>query len=687
MVSKFHGVIATLSIVALVSNLLWLPSAINANYALVTGSANGNQPQLDLAALANPLTLTSFQSGILRCTFFENVYADYTDGTYQIVGTNYNYQANPIIAASLVNPSAPTKTISDFDVVIGNLCNVNSPTIVSSNVMSGNLKVYAQVSGSDGQQHILIGGTNINVPSQAITSGNFVKLYSYRLLPSQIQQYNNLQGTNQFTLKVYVQPTLNYVTTFTSDSALPPQNSVYSGWVTQLFTGNTVNNPTPTTSTTFAPQPTSSLPQCTSSTTQSCIPTSPSACPSGTVYSSTYLICLATNVVQSSPTVTAPKTIATGTTIATANVRFFYSLLFKGDPSQYCGTAIPAPATGCVVAPTSGPLTINLSSLNIIGTTRGTINSLQTFNVEPIMTPSVKGLNINPSTSIVYTGALTIDGKTIAIPSSGITSDNKAFMDSNGDFRFPTASIDPVTIDTILKQNGIQPTTPDNLVIRIFATGKFTGTSPTGQFQGVLNGPYIDISVWYVSNTSPLFTAASGTPTTSPTGQNNPNCNFGTNPDGSCIPTPAPPATNCPAGQQAVITGQTTYTCIAPTPNNTPTPPSTPPTTPPNPCVDMSSGGICNDPQPNPTTPPPSGTSSGSPSGGPVMFPPPDGTPTAGNPPTPSGTCTGADCLTNFNTSTNATPQFDTTAQIGIIVFIIAIISIIAVVINKKRNH
>lgn len=732
MVSKFHGVIAALSLIALASNLLWLPPLIQANYGIVTGTANGYPIQFDLAAIGNPLSVTAYHSGLMKCTFYENVFADYTDGTFQLVGTQWNYPANPFITQSIVNPSNPTRTISDFAITLSEMCN-NIPSYVSSTTVSGSLKVYAQVSGSDGQQHVLLGGTNVNVPTMNIQNGVIQSFYSYKILPSQISQYNSQTGTNPFTLKVYVQPILNYISTFTADSGVgAPQTSTYSGWVTQLFTGNVVNGQT---SSTFTPQPTSSLPACTSSSTQSCIPSSPTSCPSGTVYSSTYSICLASNAIQTTPTITPPKTTPTGTTIATGTTKFFYSLVFTGDPSQYCGIAVKAPSTGCVVAPTGGPLSVPLSSFNIIGSTRGTIDSLQTFNIQPVLTPSVRGLNLNPSTNIVYTGALVIDGKTIALPSSAITSDNKAFVDGNGDFRFPTATISPVLIDQVLKQNGVQPSSPDNLVIRTYANGKFTGTGPNGNFQGVLSGPYIDISVWYISNTAPLFSGSQQLPPTG-SGPSNPNCNFGTNPDGTCKPTfdnstyppvsnPSPPTTSCPAGQQAVQVGISQFACVTP-PTSCPSGqvinqatgqcylPSPPPT-PPNPCVNVSAGGICLDPAPNPPTPTPfcvqgaqvvngqcvGGGPASCPngqvlSGGscqtnpPVIFPNPDPAPNpiTGQPPYPSYTCTSANA-SDCNNQTPTTPafQFDQNTTIGIAILVIAIISIIVVVINQKRNN
>lgn len=652
MVSKTHGLIGVLSIIALVSNLLWLPPALQANYGLVAGSTS-DPARLDLAALGQTLSVTSYQSGVLKCNFYENVYANYNDGSSAIVGTNWSYPANPLITQSIVNPSTPTKTINSFSVSLAEMCN-NIPSYVTQTTLSGNIQVYAQVSGSDGQQHVLVGGTNVPVASQTVYNGVLMRFYSYTITQNQIAQYNSLTGTNQFTLKVYVQPTLNYVSYFSSDSGLPPQSSVYSGWVTQMFTGNTVNGVTSTTS-------------------GSTVPTT-----------------------TSTPVVTQPTT-PTGTQIGTGSVKFFYSLLFSGDPTQYCGTAVPAPATGCIVSPTSGPLSIPLSSFNVIGSTRGTINSLQTFNVEPIMTPSVKGLNINPSTSVVYTGALTIDGKTIPLTSSAITSDQKAFVDSDGNFRFPTATINPVTIDSILKQNGVQPTTPDNLVIRVYATGKFTGTGPSGQFQGILNGPYIDVSVWYLSNSAPLFTTSQQLSSGSTgAGTTNPNCNFGTNPDGTCMTgpssgqsstsNPSPTSTTCPAGQQSVQIGPSTFSCITPPTGSGPT--ASPPTSPPNQCVNVSSGGICLDPTPNPPTT--TGNGPTAPSGGPVMFPQPNTNPTTGST-VPSGTCNGTDptCTNQFNNSNGGTPsfQFDTNTTISIVVGVIAILGIIAVLIyNRKRQ-
>lgn len=690
MVSKFHGVIAALSLIALASNLLWLPPLIQANYGLVTGSSS-NPFALDLAAVGQTLSITSYHSGLMKCTFYENVYADYSDGTSQIVGTNWNYPANPFITQSIVNP-ANSKTISDFYISLADMC-TNIPTYVGSTTVSGNVQVYAQVSGSDGQQHVLVGGTNVNIPTQSVTNGNLLRLYSYKILPSQIAAYNNLQGTNSFTLKVYVQPTLNYISTFTADSGFgAPQTSTYNGWVTQLFTGSTVNGQT-----TVTPVP--------------------------------------VNNPSQTPVITKP-TVPVGTTIATGTTKFFYSLMFTGDPSQYCGIAVKAPSTGCVVAPTGGPLSVPLSSFNIIGSTRGTIDSLQTFNIQPVLTPSVRGLNLNPTTNIVYTGALVIDGKTIALPSSAITSDNKAFVDGNGDFRFPTATISPVLIDQVLKQNGVQPSSPDNLVIRTYANGKFTGTGPNGNFQGVLAGPYIDISVWYISNTAPLFSGSQQLPPTG-SGPSNPNCNFGTNPDGTCKPTfgnstyppvsnPSPPTTSCPAGQQSVQIGISQFACITP-PTSCPSGEVansngvcgqvSPPTTPPNSCVNISAGGVCLDPPPNPPTPTPfcvqgaqviNGQCVGGgpaqqscpngqvPVGGscqtnpPVIFPNPDPAPNpiTGQPPYPSYTCTSANA-SDCNNQTPITPafQFDQTTTIGIVVLVIAIIGIIVVVINQKRNN
>lgn len=662
MVTKTHGIIGVLSIIALVSNLLWLPPLIQTNIGIATGSSS-NPIQLDMAALGQTLSVTSYKSGVLKCNFYENVYANYNDGTSGIIGTNWGYPANPLITASIVNPASPTKTITSFSVSLAEVCD-NIPNYVTKTTLSGNMKVYAQVSGSDGQQHVLLGGTNIPIPFQTVTNGNLMRFYSYTITPNQIAQYNSLSGTNTFTLKVYVEPTLNYASYF-SDPTLPTQNSVYSNWVTQFFTGNVIGGVTtcqagytpvpsglgPSGSSICVPsQQPSSLPSCnqvTPSTNSGCVPSSPSMCPQGSTYLSASNTCTASAITN---TVITPPTTTTGTQVAVGSVKFFYSLLFTGDPSQYCGTSMPAPSTGCIVSPTSGPLSIPLSSFNVVGSTRGTINSLQTFNVEPIMTPSVKGLNINPSTGIVYTGALSIDGKTIPLTSSAITSDQRAFVDSDGNFRFPTATINPITIDQVLKQNGVQPTTPDNLVIRIYATGKFSGTGPSGQFQGVLNGPYIDISVWYLSNT------ASQTTPTPPNTQNNPNCNFGTNQDGTCVPTPSIPPTTNP-----------------------------PPNTPPNQCVNVGVGGVCNDPLPNPIT----GPSPPPPSGGPVIFPPPNITPSSSSS-IPSGICNGSDptCTNALNNSNGGTQpfQFDSTSITGIVIGIVAVGFIIGIIIYNKNR-
>jgi hypothetical protein len=664
MVSKAH--ISIISILTVAAILVSLPTGIINIYNFAIGNSNVNA--LNSMSLVN--------SALLKCTFYEYLYAVYSDNTSQLVGTNYNYAATPGILNFLQN-SANGKTINSFYVKLADTCN-SIPSFVTQTTVQGTMQVNAAVTGSDGSQHVLVGGSQINIPSQQVTNNNQIQIWSYNIPAYQILQYNTASGSYPVTLKVFVYPSLTY-NSYLNDGT--NQKSTWSNWVTQFVTIN-INNPTTST-------------------------TSSTSCPQGTVNQNGQ--CTA-SITQAS------STTPTGTQIAQGNLQFFYRIIFQGDPSVYCGYAQPSPNNvPCVVAPTSGPLNVPFTALNFVGSNRATINSLQSFTIEAIVTPSIATLNLNPQNSIVYTGAITIEGKTVAIPSSAISSDGNSFV-SNGVFRFPTATLNPSSIDQLLKQNGIQPATPEAAKVRVFVSGKFTGSGPNGNFQGAItSNPYIDINIYYLANSpNPTSTANDGT-------AYNPNCNFGTASNGKCNPSPT-----CNAGMIAIATTSGAWTCIAappttcanglsgancagpPSTNTTsnipnqcstgqtqiylggqvvciPTPPTGPtdaPNSPPNPCADS---GLCQDPPQNPptTNPPPTNA---------VSY--------LGNIPITAGT--GSTSQTQGQSNSTGGPKTlivcDSTSSnpcgpsidlgsLGIILLIVLVILIIVIIIIKRRNN
>lgn len=690
---KIHGLLTILSIVAIISSIFTIVPSVYQTGVILNGQA-GSINQLSIAP-----------AHWLNCDYIENIKAYQTNGVGITIGSQFVF-FNPQVSFSLVNPNNQ-QTIDNFVVTPAIQCNVDTGF---TPYVQGTVEVQTLVTGSDGITRVVTDEL-LPVPTNYFQNNQPDYLTTSTAVTTAQQILTALQpapNTSQPTIKFYVKWNLQfgdkdpsipittastYLTNTWTAAIMTQQQQPTSSFQGSTYTQTTVSCPYPYVKSTNGNS-------CVPPTMQS-DPFASGGCPAGTYNAYTlttgntpYEICLPTTPSPTSPSYTSTSlnhqvitqlptcpsgqwlvnltcepvstSGSTGTTYGTGQIEFFYTLQFAGDPSSYCGTAQRAAAGGCLVTPSGGLTTIQLKQANIIGSPTALQSPLSTLNTEVVMNPSQTGLNLD-SSSVTYTGNIQINGQVLTIPASAIQTDgSNGFVDSSGLFRFPTATLNPSTIDTIIRQSGVTALTPTTIKITIYATGSFTGHNQNGKFTGVIGtttaAPYVTFNAYYIS-----------TPTLVGTGQTNntqqtPTCVqlFGQN---ACFPTP-PPSTQ------------------------------TPPPQPPNPCGGLSSGSTCVDNATNPSgntgsgngitvpTPPggnTAGVTGGNPSGGGITIPTPD-------PPTSGGSGNGITCEGNDTSYCNQLlPPIgvsgSSTLYIGIgILVAVLVIGMVAVVIHRRNS-
>lgn len=682
MVQKIHGLLAILSVVAIISSAFTIIPSIYQTGVILNGQASG----------INSLSIAP--AHWLNCDYIENIKAYDTNGVGITIGSQYVY-FNPQITYSLVNPQTQA-TIDHFVVSPAITCNVDSGF---TPYVQGTVEIQTLVTGSDGITRVVTDQV-LPVPTNYFPNNQVYYLTTSTGVTTAQQILNTLQAapsTTQPVVKFYVKWNLQFGD---KDPSIPTTTA--STYLTNTWTAAIMSQQTQPSSTFTGSMYTQTTISCPypyvkSTNGNSCVPSSlqsapfaSGGCPSGTYNAYTlttgntpYEICLPTQPSSTSTSYTSTTlnhpvltqlptcpsgqwlvnltcepistSTSTATTYGTGQIEFFYTFQFSGDPSSYCGSAQKAAAGGCLITPTNGILNIPLKQANIISSPSALTSPLAALNVEVVMNPSQSGLNLDTS-SVTYTGNIQINGQTITIPSNAIQTDgSNGFVDSSGLFRFPTATLNPSTIDTIIRQAGVTALQPTAIKITIYATGSFTGHNQNGKFTGVIgtstSAPYVTFNAYYISTTQITNTGPTNNTQQTPT----------------CVQL---------FGQQACF----------PTPprNNQPPPPQ-----PPNPCGGMSAGATCVDNGTNPnggggngiTSPPNTPNPSGG--GGGITIPSPD-------PPSGGGSGTGLTCQGNDTSSCNTLlPPIgsgdNTMLYIGIgILAAVIIIGVIAVAIHRR---
>ena len=689
MVEKIHGLLAVLTVIALASSIFTIIPSFYATQAVLSGQSTSGITSLSIAP-----------AHYLNCDYLEYISAYYTDGTSVRIGSQDVFFNPQISFASLVNPSNQ-KTIDNFVVTPAINCNVDTGF---TPYVEGTVEVQVMVTGNDGITRVVTDELLPVSTSYFPNNQNFYLTTQTSVTTAQ-QILTTLEpspSTTQPTVKFYVKWNLQFGD---KDPSIPI--STASTYLTNTWTAAIMTQQQQPSSTFTGSQYTQTTVSCPypyvkSVNGNSCVPPSlqsapfvSGGCPSGTYNAYTlttgntpYEICLPSQPAQSStsytsttlnhPVLTTLPTCPSGqwlvdltcqpisttsssttTSYGTGQIEFFYTLQFSGNPSSYCGTAQQAAAGGCLVTPTGGILNISLKPADIIGSPTALQSTLAALNIEVVMKPSQSGLNLD-SSSVTYTGNIQINGQTIAIPASAIQTDgSNGFIDSSGTFRFPTATLNPSTIDTIIKQAGVSALQPTTIKITIYAMGTFTGHNQNGKFTGVIgtttSAPYVTYNAYYIS-TSQINNIGKTNNT-----QQSPTCVqlFGQQ---ACFPTPPP-------DQQF------------------------PPLQPPNPCSGLGAGSVCIDNATNPfasngngITLPSSNSSSGSSgsSGGGITITTPD-------PPSSGGSTAGFLCQGNDTSSCNTLlPPVTGNNMLLltgiIIIIIIVIIMIVAVIIHNRNN-
>lgn len=692
MVQKIHGILTILSIVAIISSIFTIIPSFYQTTAILNGQQTSGLTSLSIAP-----------ARYLDCDYMESIHAYYTDGTTTAIGSQFVY-FNPQITYDLINLSNQ-KVIDHFDVMPSIKCNVDAGF---TPYVSGTVEVQTMVTGNDGITRIVTDEL-LPVPTQYFATNQIVYLTTSTSVTTAQQVLTTLgpsPSTVQPIMKFYVKWNLQFGDKTPGIPVTTAQTYLTNTWTAGIMSQQ--QQPTSTFEGSMYTQTTISCPypyvksvngnSCVPSSLQS-VPFASGGCPSGTYNAYTlttgntpYEICLPsqpsptatsyTSTTLNHPVLTTLPTCPSGqwlvnlvcqpisttsspttTSFGTGQLEFFYTLQFSGDPASYCGTGQNAAAGGCLVNPTNGILNIPLKPASIIGSPTATQSSLASLNVEAVMNPSQKGLNLD-SSAVTYTGNILINEQTISIPANAILTDgSNGFVDSSGLFRFPTASINPSTIDTIIKQAGVNAPQPVTIKITIYATGTFSGHNQNGKFTGVVgtttSAPYVVFNAYYLSQTQ--ITNIVKTNNT----QQTPTCVslFGQQ---ACFPTPPP---------------------------NTQTPPPQPP----NPCGGFAAGSICIDNASNPgggnsIFTPPNSSGSGSPnpvpsggSSGGIVIPTPD-------PPSSGGSSGGFFCQGNDTSSCNTLlPPLSSTGNssllwIGIIIITIVIILMIIAVVSYRRG-
>lgn len=435
-----HVKYSVVSILSLISVIVFIPQAVSSDISLVTGKSTF---QLNIV----PYTA-------IQCDFVNQETAVYQDGSQQQVSYK-STQFNPWFTGSLVNPQNSNKPIDHF-LVQGLLQNCKIPQYILSNGLtySGKLSVAVSAYGSDNNQHIVF-TQSATIPAQSLNSGTII-LGTFTI-PASVISALNTGGADIFTpINFELNPTINFVTA----SQGSPINSMWTSFLSNGFTGKiTVNTSQVLTSGCNA---------------------------SGS-------ICVGTTVSTSQPP-------ATGAQRATTTFR--YAIAYTGNGAATSGIAQPS-SGGLVNITPASIVASSLSNQNPLYLFQVTplikpqnpITSVQSSNI--VYTGAI-ATNYCPNGGTQCSNTIPIPSSSIsAIQSQTLDSDGTIELGTG------TVSV-PALNSILASSGLNTGNTAQKITVTIYANGQFTGYYGTQKYIGTVNNAAVSIPLLYSSSSTTI---------------------------------------------------------------------------------------------------------------------------------------------------------------------------------------